>query len=70
MIEREKPEGRVSSQHQQLAVGDIQHLHHPEDERKPNCRKAVKASDEDAEDEALGNYVPVHAFGAPDLFRT
>ena len=35
-------------QHQQLTVGDIQHLHHPEDEGKPYGCQAIKASNEDA----------------------
>jgi hypothetical protein len=49
MIEGEEPESRISPQHQQLTMGDIQHLHHPEDQGKPHCRKPIKAPDEDAE---------------------
>jgi hypothetical protein len=48
MIEGEEPESRISPQHQQLTVGDIQHPHHPEDEGKPYGCQAIKASDEDA----------------------
>ena len=48
MIEGEEPESRISPQHQQLTVGDIQHLHHPEDEGKPYGCQAIKASNEDA----------------------
>jgi hypothetical protein len=49
MIEGEEPEGGISSKHQQLPVGDIQHLHHPEDKGKPYGCQPIKASHKNTE---------------------
>ena len=48
MIDGKEPEGHISSQHEQLAVGDIQHLHHPEDQGEAYGGQPIKATDEDA----------------------
>ena len=60
MIEGEEPESRITAQHQQLAMSDVQHLHHPEDQRKPYCRQSVKASDEDAKKQTLSENLQIH----------
>ena len=47
----------VAAEHDQLAVGDVEHLEHAEDERQPRRGQAVEPAQEQAEEELLGEEV-------------
>ena len=51
--ERASQNAAVAAEHDQLAVGDVEHLEHPEDQRQPGRRQAVEAAEQQAEDELL-----------------
>src|SRR3989442_9155878 len=57
MEQRERPEGEVHAQHEELAVGEVDHAHHAEDEGEPHRDERVDPAQKDGGDDQLGNYV-------------
>ena len=51
--ERDQAECAVATQHDQLAVRDVEHAEHPEHEREPRGRQPVESAQQDAEDQLL-----------------
>jgi hypothetical protein len=51
--EMKKPERNIHGDHQELAVGEIDDLHHPEDESETDARKGINAAEQDARNEEL-----------------
>src|SRR5436189_74972 len=51
--EREEPEGAVAAEHDQLAVGDVEHLEDAEDQGEAGGGEPVEPAEEEPEDQLL-----------------
>src|SRR5713226_1114174 len=57
-VEREEPEGRVASQHEQGPVSDIDDPHHPKDEGHSQGHHGVEAAGQEAAHDSLEDHGP------------
>ena len=46
-------EGEIHAQHEEIALGEVDHPHHPEDEAEAHAHEPVDAAEEDAGDEGF-----------------
>src|SRR3984893_5811728 len=63
--EREQEERRIHRDHQEFAMGEIDHIHQAEDQREPDRDQAVKQPHQKAGSEALNNGLGCHSPWSP-----
>src|SRR5665647_1313737 len=63
------PEGCIHGQHEELAVGEVDDLHHPKDEGEAHGHQGEDEAGEQPADQGLGYDLKGHVMGAPPRDR-
>src|SRR5437879_9333205 len=64
-LEREREEGEVHAEHEELAVGEVDHAHDAEDQREADGDEGVDAPEQDRRDRELRDDVYLRWSQAP-----